>query len=130
MIDRVAALADIVAPSPALRPPASFWGHGPLAALLAAAALALTTVGAVLAVHALRRALARRRLRVLARRLRRCGAGIGVDQVLPAVWADLRRAGLRPARQDGETRAVCERLRYARVASPDALRDLLDRLLR
>ena len=129
MIDRVAALAGIVAPSPVARPPASLWWHGPLGWSLGVVALALALVATVACVRRLRRGLARRRLRRLAGRLRQAAPQhVDVAAVLPSVWADMRRAGIAAAGLRGQARALRQHLLYARVQPPAVLRAFLDAL--
>lgn len=128
MIDRVAALADIVAPSQVAQPlPGPGW-HGSTGWLLGAVAVVAALGVALASARRLRRMLARRRLRRLALRLRQATADVDIAALLPAVWLDIERAGFVAARWPGSARRLRERLLYAREKSPEALRELLQQL--
>ncbi|OIQ84821.1 hypothetical protein GALL_333560 [mine drainage metagenome] len=128
MIDRVAALADIVAPSPVARPQPTAWWHGSPGWLLGVVAIALLLGAALAGGLWLRRMLARRRLRDLAVRLRQTEPATDIRAILPGVWADLERAGFKATRWSGLARASGERLRYAREPSPETLREFLEQV--
>ena len=128
MIDRVAALADIVAPRPVAPPSGIAAWSAPAAWWLGAALLLLAGLVLAWAARRLRRALARRRLRRLAARLRDHPDAVELERVLPGVWADLRRAGFERHTLQQATRAQRERLLYARRPPVDVLRALLEAL--
>ncbi len=130
MIGRLGALADIVGPAPAVRPAAAGAWLGMRGWLLLGV---LAIAGAALllpAARAMRRRLARRRLRMLSGTLRAHAPERDVAALLPRVWSELRRAGV-PAPQawPAPARVLRQRLLYARRAQPDVLRALLDELL-
>lgn len=130
MIDRVAALADIVAPSPVARPQPVAWWHGSPGWLVGVVAMALLLGAALAGRRWLRRALARRRLQRLAVRLRQAAPPADMRAILPAVWADVERAGFDPARGSEPLRALGERLRYAREPSLELLCEFLEQVQR
>ena len=128
MIDRVAALADIVAPRAVARPAGLTAWPTPAAGWLGAALLLLAGIVLLLWARRLRRTLASRRLRRLAARLRRDAGSVEFQRVLPGVWADLRRAGFEGHALPQAARAQRERLLYARRPSLDTLLALLEAL--
>lgn len=128
---RLPLLADIVPPRPVPRPAGFDFACGQhhaacwwLAAALALAGCALAWRGA----RHLRRHLARGRLRRLASRLVAAPARTDVADLLPGVWAELRRAGFAPQAWSPRARALRERLLYARHAEAGLLAALLDEL--
>lgn len=129
MIGRAAALADIVGPV-AVAPPARWqaWPGAPGWLLpIALMVLAAAVLGSsVLLVAALRRRRARARLRALTRRLRTQAPEHDVATLLPAVWRELRLAGVpSPGCWPETARALRRHLLYARRPRPEALRALL-----
>ncbi len=127
MIDRIAALADIVAPRAVARPPAGTAWSAPLAWGLAAALL-LAGLALPACLRLVRRGLARRRLRRLAARLRADIEAVDIEAVLPGAWSELRRAGFDPRSLPSPARAQRQRLLYARRPSAEALLALLEAL--
>ena len=128
MIDRIAALADIVAPRAVARPPAGTAWSAPLAWGLAAALLLLAGFALAAFLRLVRRGLARRRLRRLAARLRGDTRAVDIEAVLPGAWSELRRAGFDPRSLPPPARAQRRRLLYARRPSAEALLALLEAL--
>lgn len=131
MIDRAAALADIVGPVAVARAPRlPPWAAVPGWLLLSVVLVALVLGGGALLLAVRRRLLrqrARSRLRELASRLRAGAARLEVADVLRDVWRDLRRAGVPPPRSWPQpARTLRQQLLYARHPEPDALRALLD----
>lgn len=134
MIDRLAALADIVPPRPVAPPPAvSPWQGGTtwwLAVVVLLAVLALVVFAAGRwARQALRRRRARARLLRTRARLRAGPADAPVAPLLAAVFEDLRRAGLPEPGAGDAARGPHQRLLYAREAGAAALCDYLDQRL-
>lgn len=130
MIDRLAALADIVPPRPVAPPPTvTPWQGGAGWWLAAALLLAILAFGGYAAGRPVRQALRRRRARArLLRTLARLRAGPPDAQVaplLPAVFEDLRRAGLPEPGAGDAARGPHQGLRYARDAGAAALCDYL-----
>ena len=128
MIDRLAELADIVAPLAVARAPVAAWWQQPTSWLLGVVLLGLALAAALAGARRLRRRGARRRLQRLARRLRGGACSDDVGALLPGVWGDLRRAGIAPESLTGSARRQRQRLLYARHAGSDALLALLEDL--
>ncbi len=126
MIDRLAELADIVAPRAVAHAPAPGWWTGAAGWLLGVALLALALAAALAGARRLRRLRARRRLQRLAQRLRGGACSDDVGALLPQVWGDMRRAGMAPESLTGSARLQRQRLLYARHAGCDALLALLE----
>ncbi len=133
MIDRLAALADIVPPRPvapvhtsaAWQVAAGRW----LPALLLFGLIALGLVLVALCWRPLRRAFARRRLARLRARLCAGPPDAPIAPLLPRVWEELRRAGL-PEHGEGEpARCLRQRLLYGRDAPARLLCRYLERRL-
>ncbi|MBU6441510.1 MAG: DUF4381 family protein [Betaproteobacteria bacterium] len=134
MIDRLAALADIVPPRPVAAPPAvSPWQGGAGWWLAVALLLAVLAFGVYAAGRRARQALRRRRARArLLRTLARLRAGppdAPVAPLLPAVFEDLRRAGLPEPGAGDAAHGPHQGLRYARDAGAAALCNYLDQRL-
>ncbi|MDA8095125.1 MAG: hypothetical protein M0T84_14700 [Betaproteobacteria bacterium] len=129
MINRLAKLADIVPPQPVARP-ALFWWHSPLA-WLAAAALALATAAAMVAIRRkLRRHAARRRLRRLAMQIRAGSRTMEFPAVMRQVLADAERSGAATRVLSSRARLYRDELLYSRQPTPARLGAFLDDLLR
>jgi hypothetical protein len=129
MIDRLAALADIVPPRPVAPVHASAGWHIAagrwLPALLLSGVFVLGLALAALGARRLRRAFARRRLS----RLRAGPPDAPIARLLPRVLDDLRRAGL-PEPGAGEPAwRLHQRLLYGREAHALLLREYLERRL-
>ncbi len=129
MIDRLAALADIVPPQPVTAPPVSAWWLGPWVWVVGGALLLALAAGAPRLMAMVSRRAARRRLERLARRIRGGVAPRDVQDTARRLLAAAHDAGVHMPGLPAAVRARCDALLYARAPDASLLLALLDDLV-